>query len=81
MLAEEFERPLAALAALAVEDDLLVPVQLTDALRQLAQRDQVRAVQAGDLPLFRVADVQDIRVLAAVEARLQLSHADLPLGV
>src|SRR5947209_18554228 len=64
LVAEELQRFLASLAALAVEDDLLVAVQLGVALGELVQRDQVRAVQAGDLPFLRVADVQDVGMLA-----------------
>ena len=60
-------------AVVAVGDDLGVAVELAEAVRQLTQRDQPGALDVGDLPLVRLAHVdQDQLVALLVPLLLEL---------
>src|SRR5262249_23755802 len=61
---------------LALHDQLFVGVEFRVATRNFAERDQLRARNAVDLPLVRFADVDDPKLLASVETLLELDGAD-----
>ena len=74
-LRQEFDGLAGTLAAAAVCHYLARAVQFADALRKIAERDQM-AVQIADLIFVGLANVEDINIIAAVEALLQLLRRD-----
>src|SRR5436190_1954644 len=79
-LAEDSTGLSAAHAALAVNDDIGVRVELGEALPDLAERDQARGGDVADLVLVRLANVDQYEVVAAVELGLYLFYVDLTLA-
>src|ERR1700730_3251959 len=51
-------------------------VQFVHAKRQIDKRNQV-SLEIADLKFVRLADVQDKKIVAAIQARLQLARRDL----
>src|SRR5579863_5289439 len=70
----------AAAAHLAMRDDLDARIELVQPLRQIAQRDQLRARDAGDLVLVRLTHIDELELVAAIEARLESGHVNLGVG-
>src|SRR5262249_20905675 len=81
LLPQELDRLGAAHAALAVDDHLLVWVQLAEALRELRQRHQHAAWNAANLVFLRIADIEDKHLLAAVEAAFQFLYRGFPRAI
>ena len=71
------QRPGGAGAALALEHDLVGAIEFAHARGELAERDELRAGDAADVPLIRLAHVEEHEVVAAIELRLQLLHGDV----
>src|SRR5215207_9402291 len=69
---ERLDGPGAADAALAVDDRLAVFGNLAHALGDLAQRDERGARDARDVVLVGLAHVDDLQVVAAVDAFFKL---------
>ena len=69
--AQKFHRFGGPLSAAAVRDDLARAVELVHAPRQFAERNQV-PVDIADLIFVRLAHVQNVDIVAAIEPRLQL---------
>src|SRR5262245_5565152 len=67
----------AADAMMAVDDDLVLPVQLVHAELDLVNWDVCRILHAAELGLPAVADVEEDQRLPAVEPLLELSGADV----
>src|SRR5262249_55897267 len=61
----------------AVDDGLAPGIELVGPERQLLHRDEPRARERGDRVLPGVADIEDGRRVAGVEARLQRLGRDL----
>src|SRR5580765_1576945 len=77
LLPQEFERAQAAHAVMAVQHHIPLAVDLAEALRQTAQRDQLGARDVRDLVLVRLAHVDQQQVLPPFLPRPQLERRDL----
>ena len=60
-----------------MDDDLVVGVELDMPLRDVAERNQDGARNAIDLILVRLADVDDLERVAAIETLLELDRRNL----
>ena len=59
----------AAHAGAAMRHDLFAGIQFADPLRKIAQRNQV-SVDVADLIFVRLADVEDEKIVASIQAPL-----------
>src|SRR5881409_441254 len=78
-LPEEVRDPARADAGLAVHDDFVGRAELVHSGRNLGHRHQDRLVQAGNLPLHRLSNVEEDDRFAPVDLLLQLRDRDLEL--
>src|SRR5213594_3200252 len=76
---QEVRDPARADAGLAVHDDFVGRAELVHSGRNLGHRHQDRLVQAGNLPLHRLSNVEEDDRLAPVDLLLQLRDRDLEL--
>src|SRR3954465_4214830 len=70
-LAEEIHGFRAAASHLAVGNDLTRGIKFADALRKIAERDEISA-EIGDLIFVGLADVEHEEIFAGIETALQL---------
>jgi hypothetical protein len=75
-LLEEFGDALATDACMAVDDDLAFAVDLGETLGHFVLRNQLPA-DLGDLVLPGLAHVEEVDVLAGIDAALQLLDGQL----
>src|SRR6266508_1830976 len=78
-IAEEVRDPTGPDARLAVHDDLVRRAEFVDPRRYLHDGHEDRLVEMGDLPLHRLADVEEDDLLPAVDLRFQVVDGDLVL--
>src|SRR5690242_20604015 len=64
-----------ALAAAAMRDDFARGIEFVHAPRQFAQRNQM-SFQVADLVFVRLAHIEDKKIIAVVETRLQFAWSD-----
>jgi hypothetical protein len=71
-----------AAAYLAMHDDVLRWAEVIEAVWELAEWDETRAVagEIGDLPFMRLAHVNNSDVLLVIEFVLQLGWRDFPVS-
>ena len=74
-LAQELDGFRRALAAAAVRHDFARAVEFADAPRKLAERNQM-AAEIADLIFVRLAHVENVEIVAAIEPRFQLARSD-----
>ena len=60
-------------------DDFAGAIEFADALREIAQRDEV-AAEIADLIFVRLANIEDVEIVAAIEARFQIARSDFGDG-
>src|SRR5215210_1950578 len=77
---QELDGPGAAAAGLAVDDEVLVLVQLRQTLRQFAQGHELHT-DVGDFVLVRLSHVEHLDVLAVVQLALEVMDRDLRYAV
>src|SRR5260221_7694860 len=73
-VAENFQRAHRAAALVALRDDFGAPVQLGKAIGKLPKRNELRAVDVGDLPFMGLADVDEDHVALRFELGRQLLY-------
>src|SRR5438552_613917 len=78
-LSEEVRNPAGTCAGLAVDHDLVRGAQLVDPSRDLRDGHEDRMIEARDLPLRRLADIEEDRCLPRIEFLLELVGGDLEL--
>src|SRR5215213_268946 len=76
LVLQELDGPCAAASGLAVNDEVLVLIQLSQTLRKLAKGYEPHA-DVGDLVLVRLAHVENVDVLVIVQLALELFDRDL----
>src|SRR3954463_3548339 len=72
-LAQEIHRLGAAHAGAAMSDDFLAGIELVHTIRQFAERNQMSA-DVADVILVRLAHIENINVVAAIESLFQFFH-------
>src|SRR5437899_4511857 len=78
-LSEEVRDPSGTRAGLAVHHDLVRGAQLVDPIRNLCDGHEDRTIEARDLPLRRLADIEEDRCLPRIESLLELVGGNLEL--
>ena len=76
MVEEQLDRLGGAPAGFAVDEDLAIPRQSVQLVRQGSQRDQARALDAGDGVFLRLADVDEKAFEIAVEEGAEFGGGD-----
>src|SRR5580658_2326830 len=76
---QEFDSLGGTLTAAAVGYDFAGGIEFADAFGEIAERDQV-AAEIADLIFVRFAHIENIEIVAAIQARFQVAGSDFGDG-